>query len=510
MQNRFKRIFSGSAWGILTKVLDALAKFVTIPLLVGYYGKADYGLIALAFSLNAYLRLMDLGFNVGAVRFFSMWNEKEEWDKIKAVSQSSMVFYGVIGLMNAVLFVWMAHNGDFLFDLTTDQVPLFRQIMYLLAFTAILNWLSNVIVQLLSAGEELGYVNRVMALSSLLHFGVAVLAVRLEWPLVRYFTGYLVTTLIPFPFYLHRLRIYPFRPGHLLRPRWHGSAFREILTYSLAIFAMGVFQLTANELRPLLLSKFAGGTAVLTDYRVMQTIAMLIIAFGGTFLQVLLPAAAKIHAEGDPQKTDRMVFGATRYISIFLSGIVFLLIANAENILIVYMGPSYAALSPWLILWLLTVLLSMHNTPVASMVLSTGKTRFLVYSSAIACIVSVPVTIFLAAELQAGAAVIGYLVYMLIQIGFYYVYYIPRILRLDSGRIFFRGFLPAAIGGTIACLLSIQAGRWFSWSAGMNSLLLQSLFFVLLYGIYQLTFVLRGSDINYFRAKLSGKGTSHA
>src|SRR5690606_35490023 len=68
-----KRIFSGSAWGIMAKILDAAAKFVTIPLLVGYYGKVDYGLIALAFSLNAYLRLMDLGMNVGSVRFFSMW-----------------------------------------------------------------------------------------------------------------------------------------------------------------------------------------------------------------------------------------------------------------------------------------------------------------------------------------------------------------------------------------------------------------------------------------------------
>src|SRR5690606_16313777 len=172
-----KRLFSGSAWGILTRILDALVKFITIPLLVGYYGKADYGLIVLAFSLNAYLRLMDLGFNVGAVRFFSMWNEKQEWDKVKEVSQSSVVFYGIIGLVNAVLFVWIAHNGDDLFQLTADQVPLFSQIMYLLAITAVFNWISSVIIQLLSAGEELGYVNRIQAFSSVLHFAVAILAV---------------------------------------------------------------------------------------------------------------------------------------------------------------------------------------------------------------------------------------------------------------------------------------------------------------------------------------------
>src|SRR5690554_6766305 len=106
-----KRIFSGSVWGILAKVFDAGAKFITIPLLVGFYGKSDYGLIALAFSLNTYLRLMDMGMNVGSVRFFSMWVAKEEWNKIQNVSRSSIVFYGTIGLINALIFFFMADSG---------------------------------------------------------------------------------------------------------------------------------------------------------------------------------------------------------------------------------------------------------------------------------------------------------------------------------------------------------------------------------------------------------------
>ena len=42
-------------------------------MLIGFFGKADYGLIALSFSLNAYLRLMELGMSTGAIRFFSIW-----------------------------------------------------------------------------------------------------------------------------------------------------------------------------------------------------------------------------------------------------------------------------------------------------------------------------------------------------------------------------------------------------------------------------------------------------
>src|SRR5690606_39875894 len=126
----------------------------------------------------------------------------------------------------------------------------------------------------------------------------------------------------PIPFNIHRLKVYPIPRLKLLTPRWNGNAFKEIIGYSMAIFVMGLYQFSANELRPILLAKFASGLDVLTDYRVLQTIAMLIIAFGGIFLQVLLPSASKIYAENNPPKLERLVLEATKYISVFLCMIV--------------------------------------------------------------------------------------------------------------------------------------------------------------------------------------------
>lgn len=503
------RIFSGSVWGIIAKVLDALAKFITIPLLVAYYGKADYGLIALAFSLNAYLRLLDLGFNVGAVRYFSMWTAAAEWNRIGAVSRSSVVFYGLIGLLNAVVFLVMSAYGSYLFNLTAEQVPLYRQIMYILAFSTVLNWVGSVVVQLLSAHDELGYVNRVTVLTSLLNFAAAWLAIWLHWSLIEYFIAYTLTTLVPIPFYVARLRVFPVPCLSLLRPQWNGGAFREVLGYSLAIFLMGLFQLSANNLRPLLLGKFANGIDVLTDYRVMQTIAMLIVAIGGVFMQVLLPSASKAYAEGNQQRIERMVFEATKYISVFLALVVFALILNADSLLALYMGPEYTDLSPWLSLWLLTVLLSMHNTPVASLVLSTGKTKFLVYSSAVACIVSLPVTILFAPGLQVGAAVVGYLVYMVLQIGFFYMYYIPRVLRLNGFRLFTGAFLPAVCGGVLALAGSRFVAQWLPITSEYGMIIACSAIFGLLYIPYIRMFVIKSSDIRELQ-KVLMKGKQDA
>ncbi|WP_262249430.1 lipopolysaccharide biosynthesis protein [Parapedobacter soli] len=505
-----KRVFSGSLWGVIAKILDALAKFITIPLLVGFYGKADYGLIALAFSLNAYLRLMDLGFNVGAVRFFSMWVADREWQKIAKVSRSSIVFYGAIGLVNAAIFLIMSAYGQQLFNLTDAQLPLYRQMMVVLAFSTVLNWLAGVAIQLLSAMDELAFVNRITAIGSVLNFVIALVAIQLQWTLIMYFIAYTVVTLLPIPCYVWRLKVFPVPRRRLLSPRWEGTAFREILTYSLTIFAMGLFQLTANNLRPLLLGKFTGGVEVLTDYRVIQTIAMLIVAFGGVFMQVLLPSTSKAYAAGDHQRIERMVFKATRYISVFLSFMVFALILNADEILLLYMGSDYPDLSLWLSLWLLTVLLSMHNTPVASLVLSTGKTRALVYSSAIACVVSLPITIVFAPGLQVGAAVLGYLVYMVLQIGFFYIYYIPRVLRLSGRRLFGSAFLPAAVGGMMALAVGRYLSGWLPSVDRYGTVIANTLIFGVVYLIYLLLFVLKPADIRELKEILIGKGNRDA
>ncbi|GAB3660204.1 hypothetical protein GCM10028791_34040 [Echinicola sediminis] len=509
-QSSVKKIFSGSVWGIASRVIDALAKFVTIPLLVGYYGKADYGLIALAFSLNAYLRLMDLGMNIGSIRYFAMWEATSKYTKISRASRSSMVFYGLIGLVNALIFVFMADFGTEFFNISKEQAPTYRIMMYILAASTVFNWLSNVVIQLLSAKDELGYVNRVTVISSVLNFLVALAAIHFHWSLTVYFLCYTLSLLVVIPFYVHRLKVYPISIPKLLSPKWDRMAFKQIIGYSLAIFAMGLFQFSANELRPILLAKFASGIDVLTDYRVIQTIANLIMSFGSIFLQVLLPSASKAHIENDRPKMQKMVVEATRYISVFLTLVVFALILNADNLLTLYMGQEYLSLSKWLVLWLLTVLLSMHNTPVASLVLSSGKTKALVYSAAVGCLISLPMTAVLAEEMGVGAAVVGYLVYMLIQMGFFYFYYIPKVLHLDSKKIFFGGFAPSLLGAVIALVLADLFGSLLDIGDAYLEILVNSAVFLAVFLIFHWIFVIKDSDIDYLKIKLLNKRENNA
>lgn len=501
--SNFTKILSGSIWGIFAKILDAFAKFFTIPMLVGFYGKADYGLIALAFSLNAYLRLMDMGMNVGSIRFFSMWIAQKKWDKIGAVSRSSVVFYGIIGIVNALVFVFMAERADLFFNISPSQTVVFKWMMYILSISTVFNWMTSVVSQLLNAYGEQGWVNRVTVVSSVLNFVTALIAVKYKLTLPVYFLLYTLSTLVIIPFNVYRLKIYKMPFSSLLAPKWNGQAFKEILGYSLTIFAIGIFQQSADSLRPLLLGKFASkGIEVLTEYRVIQTITMLIIAFGAIFMQVLLPSASKIYAENDRVKLEKLVYDGTKYISVFLSMVVFILIVNAKIILNLYMGSGYDELSLWLIIWLFTVLISMHNAPVASLVLSTGKTKYLAYFSAFTCVVSLPITALLANKYNVGAAVIGFFVYVCLQIGFYYFYYIPRELFLNGSRIFFKSFMPSVLAGIIGSCAVVAVAYFFKGPTGFISLISNSVVFLIIYSICVVLFVIRKHEIMILKSKI--------
>ncbi len=67
-----KKAFSGMVWNLAVNIVTALFGFFATPILIRYFGRADYGLISLATSINGYMALMDMGLTSTNVRFFQI------------------------------------------------------------------------------------------------------------------------------------------------------------------------------------------------------------------------------------------------------------------------------------------------------------------------------------------------------------------------------------------------------------------------------------------------------
>ena len=217
--------------------------------------------------------------------------------------------------------------------------------------------------------------------------------------------------------------------------------------YSLAIFAIGLFSFTATTSRPLVLGIFsAKGVSILSEFRVIEVFPIFIISIGGMLVSILLPKTSKIVQENNRDKINKLAYVGTKYTSILVSFLCFPIILNARELLVLYVGESYSHLAVWLSLWVFSLILYLHNSPVSSLVLATGKTRMLVFSSAISCIISIIINATLCEYFGVGSAVIGYLVYVVIQMLFYYFYFNEKVLGLNSSYVFKSFIFPTLIG----------------------------------------------------------------
>ena len=142
-------------WSTLSKILTAIVGFISVPLLLGYYGKAEYGILSIATACNGYMHLLDLGMNVGAVKFFSQWKAEGNIDKVYRVARTNITFYGIIALINVIGLIALAFFGESLFSVTSAQFSQLQACLVVIAIFSALSWGATTFNQLLIADKQM-------------------------------------------------------------------------------------------------------------------------------------------------------------------------------------------------------------------------------------------------------------------------------------------------------------------------------------------------------------------
>ena len=469
-----KKVISGVVWTMVVNVVNAVYGFISVPMLINYFGKSEYGLIGLAMSINVYLRLLDMGFDSTNVRFFSTWLAEKKLDKVRVAFQTSLSFYGIIGLLNAAILLVLSVFSDSIFNVDAAQDIILKRLIYILCFTAFISWVMSCFAQMVKATENVAYIQKCTLLSKLMLivvlFGTVYGGLSIEW----YFALSCGVALMVIPLYVRKIQMETAFVSFLPKIDW--PTFREMLPYSLNIFSFSIFQFSFYNLRPMLLG-IHGTMESVADFKVLNGIAGLVSMFGGTFLGALLPSTSRVVAQQNKDAYYRVAYSGTRYVSIIMSFCCFGIMSVATELLTVYVGREYLYLVPWLYIWLLTLLFT-HNQAISSLILAGADIRAITYSSIIAAVAGLVVTWFTIPAYQVGGTVIGYVVYILVQMGFYYFYYWPKKMEINSVKVFGRCFIPyAIIGGLSMFVVSfVNVNSISLWNGFAKGLLFAALF----------------------------------
>ena len=440
-----QKIVSGIIWSTLFNIINAAYNFVAVPILIGYFGKSQYGLIGLAMSINVYMRLMDMGFNSTNVRFLSTWLSEHRHEKVQHAFQTSLSFYGTIGLINGLLLLVVSFFTNSIFNVTPEQDVVLKHLLYILSVVAFCNWFSSCFDQLIKATENVAWIQRRQMIPKVLQMLVLAATVLMGFNIDTYYFLTCLATLSILPMSIGKIRRET--PFVKFLPKLHWPTFKEMLPYSMNIFSFSLFQFSFYHLRPVFLG-MQGTMESVADFRILNGIIGLIHILASAFLPVLLPSTAKVLAHKDKQAYYRVAYDGTKYISIILCFCTFGMMTVGSDTLSLYVGEKYLYLIPWFNLWLICNLIN-HNQAISSLILAGSDIRAISYSSMVASIVGLVSSWLLIPYYQVGGVIIGFAIYGSVQMLFYYLYYWPIKMNINSCRVVYYSFGPYLLLGII-------------------------------------------------------------
>ncbi len=436
---KVKTIVSGVTWTVIQNVVNILYGIISVPFLLGYFGKEEYGLIGLALSVNVYMQLLDMGMTNSNVRFFSEFIAKGDEQRVQKLFSLTYLFYAAIGLINSIVLFGLSFWVESLFKITPEQAVILRNLLWILALNATFSWVSVCFDQLLRAGELIDWIKKRATFLKLMQFLVLWMVIGFKMSIEVYFFGYIFIATFILPWTIVKTkRIFP---KLRLVLNFDKGIFVTVYPYALSLFSFSIFHFLAFNFRPLLLGGLSGPGAV-AEFNVMNTIAMVVTVISGSFIQVLLPIVTKMSVKEERTGIDRMINDGTKYVVILLSAIIFILIVNINELFTLYVGDEYTSLSTWMIIWLLTLLLG-HRSVMTSLIFTEKRLKPVAVMGGIAMIVALLLYVMLIPKYGVGGVVIGFTAHELLHTLFYYLYYIPRKFGINTFRMSLKSVFPS-------------------------------------------------------------------
>ena len=442
-------IASGTIWSILYNVLNALYGFIAVPFLINYYGKAEYGLISIAQSVNLYIQLLDWGFNSTNVRFFSVWLEEHNFHKVSKLFKTSLSLYTIIGIINAAVLIIVAIFSPVIFNTTADQDVILKQLLFILAAAALLNWVSSCFDQLIRATENVAWIQKRSFIPKVFQIIVLFATIWLGWSIQWYFflTTFALFLILPLSYTKIKKEV----PFVTFCPSFDWPVLKEVLPYIWNILLFNLFKFSFINLCPLFIGIRLTMESV-ADYKVICSISSLPSMVTGVVLGALLPSVSKLVSSKNAEAYYRVAYRGTKFLSIAVCFCVFGLISVEKDLLAIYAGESSLFLIKWL--YGLTVLcVTNHILCVSSLILAGTDISALSKMTGVSSLLSLIFVWFLLPSLSIGGAVIAQALYEVLQMLFYYLYYMPVRMNLRSSKML-KAFLPSFLIGLISFLFT--------------------------------------------------------
>lgn len=331
------KVVKGSLWTLAGQVAPLAVSLVATPFTIRLLGAEGYGVLILVGLIPTYLGFADLGMGIASTKFgseaYAAGDAEKEARTVRTAAVLSLALSIPFGVLIFVLSGWLAT----LFNVPEHLHAEASLALKVAAFTFILNFLNSIF--------NTPQLDRLrMDLNTFVTSGFRMLGIAAT-PIVIYLGGGILgAVVVLFIASLLTLAGHIYTSGRLLPQLFDISldrqALRPMLKFGSAIVGASIAALSLLNLEKLILPAFVTVKA-LAYYSVAFTLASMLIVFGKSMIQSLIPAFSQLQGKQREEARQNLFNRGLRFNIILLIPILTILAVIAKPFFTIWAGQDF-------------------------------------------------------------------------------------------------------------------------------------------------------------------------
>ncbi len=342
-------VLQNTGWNIFGMAAPIAAALVSIPLVIRVLGPVEFGILAMGWLILGYFALFDLGLGRATTRFVAKLRASADRSRLGEVVWTSVHMHNLLGVMTCLLFVaitpWLVTTG---FAVPPELHPTAFAAFYWLAASLPLIIVSGCLRGILEASNRFDAVNKIKVVASLVNYAAPLMVLPWTNDLV------LIVMIICFSRILMLLAL----TAYCLREVPELRTIRGITRTQISpLFVFGGWVTISSLVAPIIMVTdriFIAGIfniGSVTYYVVPYEIVTKLWIFSASLMGAMFPVMSALPAANRTEYW-RLAEQSERYLIAATAPIVGLLLVFSRELLLLWVGPDFAAQSTAVAKWL--------------------------------------------------------------------------------------------------------------------------------------------------------------
>jgi O-antigen/teichoic acid export membrane protein len=371
--------------------INALIGLMVLPFNVHHLGRSAYGLWMLTYSVTTYFTVLDLGYGGAVVRFVAAYRAKKDARALNEILSTMYFLYAGIGILSYLVAIAVSFLLPHIFNLAPDQVSTGRTVLLITSLNVAVAFAFAVYGGVIN-GFQSYYLNNVVGTASeILVAIVNVIVLSLGYGLVELVAATTVLRMMPYALYRYNAhRVFPdldIRWRHFRRDR-----LKELTGFSVYLAIINWSARLNYAVDTVIIGIFLN-TAAIGTYSVGLRLSQALFRITNQLHLFLFPAVVHREVTGNAAEQQRLMVRATRFQLAIATASCGAVIAAADVLIRVWIGPGFEQSVLILQLLAYVVVLRAWMAMPSTVLKGTNRHKFVARASVVCAVANVLLSI---------------------------------------------------------------------------------------------------------------------